>query len=318
MAKINLPSTVNRQSVSHRIAPEADRDLAALPRDEKIKILRYALSWFNPPHDRKKSKTYTKTWWDKLTYNQKTVVWLLLLPERSDPEYKDMKTLTHVEFYSVVTEENAMGWYGSLPEHLRRQVDQELAKRGGGKDAPRDETYEYVFGIWGDRPELPDKSEDGLSLEDEYRMEVWREWVRCYDERLLITVVMQLAKRMQEERKMLSSALGLDVSLASLPCQSVGLDDTQAATVRWLQNSGQTPLEYLADTYRSEDPTVKVGDKITAARALLDYVHRKVPQKTEIESKDITEPKLDRSLLKKLSNKDLATLEELLGKLGKE
>ena len=88
---------------------------------------------------------------------------------------------------------------------------------------------------------------------------------------------------------MLSSALGLDkASDGTLPNQADGLDPTQAATVQWIQSTGQSPLEFLVETYRSPDPEIRMSDKLSAARALLDYVHRRVPVKQEIDQKVIT------------------------------
>jgi hypothetical protein len=72
------------------------------------------------------------------------------------------------------------------------------------------------------------------------------------------------------------------------------------------------PLEFLARTYRSED--AKTGDRITAARTLMDYVHRKIPQKQEIEQRSVI-PKLDPSMLKGLTEKELGALEKILAKL---
>jgi hypothetical protein len=50
--------------------------------------------------------------------------------------------------------------------------------------------------------------------------------------------------------------------------------------VDWVQRTGETPIEFLAKTYRSS--TAKTADRITAARALLDYVHRKMPQTIDV------------------------------------
>ena len=84
--------------------------------------------------------------------------------------------------------------------------------------------------------------------------------------------------------------------------------------MRWLQKSGEMPLEFLARTYRSEN--ARMSDRITAARTLMDYVHRKVPVKQEVENKDITEPKLDAKMLKGLTEKELNLLESILKKMG--
>jgi len=91
---------------------------------------------------------------------------------------------------------------------------------------------------------------------------------------------LSLGPTLQKERKMLNAALNLN----DLPDQADGLDTTQAATVRWLQVTGETPLEFLAGTYR--DDNNRIGDRIQAARALLDYVHRKVPAQVEVKKMD--------------------------------
>lgn len=51
-------------------------------------------------------------------------------------------------------------------------------------------------------------------------------------------------------------------------------------TLSWIQRTGDTPVEFLAKTYRSS--SAKTGDRISAARALLDYVHRKMPQTIDV------------------------------------
>lgn len=113
---------------------------------------------------------------------------------------------------------------------------------------------------------------------------------------------------------MLSEALGLGKA-GTLPEQYVGLeDDVQAATVRWLQSQGQTPLEFLAATYKDDE--VKMGDRIQAAKTLMDYVHRKIPQKQEKGDGAPVAPKVDMSMLKGLNEKELETLEKLLNKIG--
>ena len=57
--------------------------------------------------------------------------------------------------------------------------------------------------------------------------------------------------------------------------------------VDWVQRTGETPIEYLVKTYRSS--SAKTLDRISAARAVLDFVHRKMP--TTVETKDTTESK---------------------------
>ena len=149
-------------------------------------------------------------------------------------------------------------------------------------------------------------------------IEVWREWAYLYTQLAAIEVIYKEAPRVQAERKMLSQALGLTQGGNGFPTQAEGLDDTQAATVRWIQSTGQSPLEFLVDTYRSDDPEVRTSDKLNAAKALLDFVHRKVPLVQKIEQDvNLKEAKLDPSLLKGLSQKELSVLETLLTKLNK-
>jgi len=327
MAKIKSPNTKKMPNLNWLISPSIDHEeYRALSFDTRVTIARKQLPWFNPPHDKKAEGTYDAAWWKKIlngchkwSDERSVAVHVSLFPERTRKEYEDSPKWAPVEFYAPVTRDNAYSWYMSLPDHLRRGVDKELATRPAGGEIKGGELYDRVFGMWGDRPELPDEPKDaidGLGIDEFFRVEVWREWVRTYEELLLVDVVMAMARGMQEDRKMLSSALGLSVSLASLPNLAVGIgDDVSAATIRWLQSSGATPLEFLAATYR--DDNAKVGDRIAAARTLMEYVHKRVPQKQEIETKEITEPRLSRDALKGLSDKDLETLEALLSKLGK-
>lgn len=65
--------------------------------------------------------------------------------------------------------------------------------------------------------------------------------------------------------------------------------------VDWVQRTGETPIEFLAKTYRSA--SAKTTDRISAARALLDYVHRKMPQTIDVkddrQSKEVIEQQTD-------------------------
>ena len=60
-----------------------------------------------------------------------------------------------------------------------------------------------------------------------------------------------------------------------------------------------------------------MGDRIQAAKTLMDYVHRKIPTKQEIEHTPNATPKLAPEVLRGLSDKELDTLEKLLTKLSK-
>lgn len=195
-----------------------------------------------------------------------------------------------MDFYDVVTAENAMGWYEALPPHLKKNLDAILADQPKAdvhtdkmtldaqvtlmvEDALGYALPEFVKVNRGVEGNMPDEIE---------RFDLRYKWCKTYNEMTTMYVILKEAPRMQKERKMLSQALGLKQGGNGLPSQAEGLDDTQAATIRWLQTSGETPLEYLTSVYRDDNPDVKTSDKIAAARALLDYVHRKVPAQVEV------------------------------------
>lgn len=332
MTKIKNPDTKVLWNYFHHVAPKNDTGWEKgtfhnLSRDRQIMIARYGCPWFNPPHRKVAEKTYTKKWWDGLNAPgrnwsdaKSAAVWECILPERTKPgeaiRDSDYKAAV-IDFYAEVTQDNAKDWYLCLPEHLRKTVDIELAHRPNGGDAKKDSIYEQVFQVWGDRPELPDEPKDeleGITADGLWRIEVWKEWVRMYNDLQLRTTTVELAPGLQRERKMLSNALGLPSKEGSLPSQAEGLDDTQAATIRWLQESGETPLEFLAATYRN--PDAKTGERIAAAAKLMEFVHRKVPVKTEVETKDtsVSIQAIDREQLRGLSKEDLKTLEAILAR----
>lgn len=333
MAKIKNPDTKVMWNYFHHVAPKSDTGwekgtFHKLPRDRQIKIAQYACPWFNPPCSEGEDKKHTRQWWDSLKMENGSLsdantaaTWECLLPERTreGSEVRDSDYIPKpVDFYAEVTLETAKDWYLTLPAHLRRGVGTRLLEVPCGAEAKKDGLYEQVFQVWGDRPELPDQPKDeldGVTTEGLWRIEVWKEWVRMYDDLRLRNVVVEMAPGIQKERKMLNQAMGLDVTAGELPSQAEGLETTQAATVRWLQASGEMPLEFLARTYRSDE--FKIGDRIQAAKTLMDFTHRKIPQKSEIETKDVSTPKLDAKVLKGLTDAELNTLEKLLNKLGK-
>jgi hypothetical protein len=59
---------------------------------------------------------------------------------------------------------------------------------------------------------------------------------------------------------------------------AVGADIREV--VDWVQRTGETPIEYLVKTYRSSSS--KTQDRISAARAVIDYVHRKMPHTIDV------------------------------------
>lgn len=224
-----------------------------------------------------------------------------------------------MNFYDKVTEENAQIWYAELPAHLRKQIDDKKTKFKSGRDCSRKEvpalyeTVEKELGARPLRPADPVDPLDGWTHEQMAQFESHKKWGARYDELLLISLCVESAPGMQKERKMLNEAMGLNIDLSKLPSQSDGLDYAVSATIRWLQESGEMPLEFLARTYRSED--AKMSDRLTAARTLMDYAHRRVPVKQELETKNLV-PKLDPSMLKGLSAKELDVLEKILAKIA--
>jgi hypothetical protein len=82
----------------------------------------------------------------------------------------------------------------------------------------------------------------------------------------------------------------------------------------WVKSQGWTPLEFLTHTYRN--PWQEMQHRISAAKAVLDYVHRKLPSRLEVEGSLTETKKLDANSLSKLSNEELAVFTKLLEKLG--
>ena len=81
----------------------------------------------------------------------------------------------------------------------------------------------------------------------------------------------------------------------------------------WVKSRGWTPLEFLVHTYRNGH--MRMGDRIAAAKAVLEYTHRKMPTKLEAEVVGAG-IKIDASALGKLSDKELDALEKILSKVG--
>lgn len=81
----------------------------------------------------------------------------------------------------------------------------------------------------------------------------------------------------------------------------------------WTAASGWTPVEFLTHAYRN--PWQRMEHRISAAKAVLEYNHRKLPQTLDLDvkSKNLV---LDANALSALSDKELALLEKLLEKAG--
>lgn len=79
----------------------------------------------------------------------------------------------------------------------------------------------------------------------------------------------------------------------------------------WVKSRGWTPLEYLTHTYRN--PWQETKDRIAAAKAVLEYCHRKVSQSVDV---NVTHKKLSVDGLSKLSDSELEVFTKLLEKIG--
>jgi DNA-binding MarR family transcriptional regulator len=225
-----------------------------------------------------------------------------------------------MNFYDKITDENALEWYGELPTHIKMKVDKIKSQYKNGRECNTKEhpdVFDKVRSELGTRPLRPaDPANplDGHTQKQIEQFELLKKWGNRYDELLLIKIITESAKGIQEERRALNEAMGLNVDANDLPNQADGLDPVQAATIRWLQLSGDTPLELLTRMYRDEE--ARPSDRIAAAKTLMDYVHRKIPTKQEVETKDISAPKLDPKILKGLTEKELDVLEKLLAKMA--
>jgi hypothetical protein len=79
---------------------------------------------------------------------------------------------------------------------------------------------------------------------------------------------------------------------------------------KYIAEIGSHPFEALKSI--SQNPMCKPADRIGAAKALLEYSHRKVPQKVDVGlDKTI---KIDASALSALTTEELDTLQALLAK----
>lgn len=83
----------------------------------------------------------------------------------------------------------------------------------------------------------------------------------------------------------------------------------------WVRAQGWTPLEFLTHTYKN--PFQKMGDRIAAAKAALDYTHRKLPTRVEAQIEGAVGVRsLDAAALAKLSDSELEVLSKILEKVG--
>lgn len=99
-----------------------------------------------------------------------------------------------------------------------------------------------------------------------------------------------------------------------IPKAPVGEDIMEA--VRWVQQTGATPLEFLTKTYR--DSSQQMGHRISAASKLMEFIHRRMPTSIDHQTQAIvpTAKLIDKTALASLSTKELATLESLFEKMS--
>ena len=229
----------------------------------------------------------------------------------------DNKKITQAQFTDNVSEANAIAWCDALPEYLRKGIDKDISSQLTGEDTSPDdwpEVYAFVSEYLGyNCPKRLPPDPLGSDMEVIVNNDKRRAWVKCYNHVKLVRTIIKHAKRIQHERGLLSGALGLKDGVGGLPDQGEGLDDAQASTVRWICATGESPLEYLTSIYRSEDKGIKVSDRIAASKALLDFVHKRLPSKVETKVEDA---KINVNAIKGLSAKELDALEALLKKAG--
>lgn len=99
------------------------------------------------------------------------------------------------------------------------------------------------------------------------------------------------------------------------------LPDDLMPDAAWVRARGWSPLEFLVYAYRN--PWLKISDRISAARATLDYAHRKLPQTVQVTGADgapvvlrAAGVALTPENLAKLSDAELDTFRAVLEKLG--
>jgi hypothetical protein len=83
----------------------------------------------------------------------------------------------------------------------------------------------------------------------------------------------------------------------------------------WVRSSGKTPLEFLTAVYRH--PLVRLPDRISAAKSVMEYTHRKMPSSIEMTGKDGSPLRVSGAMLMGLSDAELETMEALLDKAAR-
>ena len=83
-----------------------------------------------------------------------------------------------------------------------------------------------------------------------------------------------------------------------IPLPPVGEDI--AAVIDWVQATGATPVETLTQIYRSKSE--RTADRINAAKAVMDLVHRRMPSVSEVITHDAGDDEEHLNMLRKIES----------------
>lgn len=81
--------------------------------------------------------------------------------------------------------------------------------------------------------------------------------------------------------------------------------------ITWVKAQGWTPLEMLVHAYKN--PWNPIQHRVSAAKAVLDYIHKKLPQKIEVQGQ--VDRRITTDKLSRLSDSELEVFTKLLAKL---
>lgn len=120
----------------------------------------------------------------------------------------------------------------------------------------------------------------------------------------------------QDAEKLIEEDKDSELDIPPFAVDASGPSDLGSQDIAtWTVASGWTPIEFLTHTYRNG--WQRMEHRISAAKAVLEYNHRKLPDRVEVDlkSKSLV---LDSAALSSLSDKELAMLEKILEKAGAE
>ena len=110
----------------------------------------------------------------------------------------------------------------------------------------------------------------------------------------------------------LDEELLLSAGMVGGPSELPALADDLDPEAAWVRAKGWTPLEFLVHCYRN--PWVRHSDRITAAKAVLEYVHRPKTKRLEVSGPGGGPAAVvDASALSALGDDELERLWRLLG-----